>query len=94
MLSFPCSLHTAVFPCSLLPKHYSVPLFATPYTLQCSLDCYSLHTTVYPCSLLPTHHAVGGEVLVLVVEVEGMLVVQADVPKTLNKQLLTVGDPL
>ena len=40
------------------------------------------------------YHAVGSEVLVLAVEVEGVLVVQAHVLEALDKQLLAVGDPL
>lgn len=40
------------------------------------------------------HHAVGGEVLVLGLEVEGVLVILAHLGQTLCEQLLAVCDPL
>lgn len=41
-----------------------------------------------------TDHAVGGEVLVLCLQVDSVLVVLTDFCHTLHEQLFAVGDPL
>lgn len=43
---------------------------------------------------LLTDHAVGGEVLVLCLEVDSVLVVLTDLHQALHEQLFTVSDPL